>query len=65
MLAVYAVWRARRVRATTFNVMQFFHGLLPGQTPTRFAAGSESGRGVPYGVAIMLGGIAAVLLFRA
>ena len=65
VLAVYTMVRARAVRATTFNVLHFFFGLLPGQSLPRFAAPSDRRRGVPYGVAITLGSLVAVFLFRA
>jgi prepilin peptidase CpaA len=65
VLAVYTMVRARAVRATTFNVLRFFFGLLPGQSSPRFAAPSDRRRGVPYGVAITLGSLVAVFLFRA
>lgn len=65
LLAVFVMIRARAVRGTAVNVTQFFFGLLPGQSLPRFAAPSDRRRGVPYGVAITLGSLASVLLFRA
>src|SRR5215204_4623251 len=65
VLAVFTMVRARAVRGTSVNVLQFFLGLLPGQSLPRFAAPSDRRRGVPYGVAITLGSLVSVLLFRA
>src|SRR5215208_5716005 len=65
VLAVFVMVRARAVRGVGVNVLQFFFGLLPGQSLPLFAAPSERRRSVPYGVAITLGSLVSVLLFRA
>lgn len=60
-LAIYSMIRNRTVRATLHNVMRIFVGLLPGWEMPRFAMPPDRRYTVPYGVAIMLGSLIAVM----
>ena len=64
-LAVYTMLRAGAVRETMFRVVRIFVGLMPGWEMPRFAAPADRRHTIPYGVAISLGSIASVLIFRA
>ena len=53
-----------RVKTTMFGVMQFFYGLLPGQTVPRFAIPADRSYTLPYAVPICFGSLLAFLLFH-
>lgn len=66
VLAIYSMIRARVVRRTMFNLLQFFVGLLPGWQLPRFAAAATDRRHtIPYGVAITVGSLISLVVFRA
>lgn len=63
VLALVTMLRARLVRSTALNVAHFFIGLLPGWQLPRFDA--VPGRAtIPYGVAIVLGSLITLVVFR-
>ena len=64
-LAFFKMFEAGVARATAVNVLSFFHGLLPGRHVPRFSAPADRRLGVPYGVAIGFGSLAAAWLYRA
>ena len=66
VLAVCKMLYARSARKTLIGVLQFFVGLLPGGQVPRFeAAASDRRYTIPYGVAITLGSLLSLLIFRA
>jgi prepilin peptidase CpaA len=65
VLAICKMIYARRVGATMFGVMQFFYGLLPGQTVPRFEVPADRSYTLPYAVPICLGSVVSFFLFRA
>jgi prepilin peptidase CpaA len=64
-LALFKMFRAGVARATAFNVLSFFHGLLPGRSVPRFRAPDDKRLGVPYGVAVACGSLAAAYFYHA
>ena len=66
VLAVCKMVYSRRVRTTALALVQFGFGLLPGGSIPRFeATPGDRSRTVPYGVAICLGSLVSLLVFRA
>jgi prepilin peptidase CpaA len=65
VLAVVTMVRGGVVKETLFRVMQIFVGLLPGWEMPRFAVPAERGHTIPYGVAITVGSLISVAIFRA
>lgn len=65
VIAVYSMIRARTVRTTMQRVLMILVGLLPGWQVPRFAVPADRRHTIPYGVAIMLGSLISVALFRA
>jgi prepilin peptidase CpaA len=65
VIAVYSMIRARTVRTTMQRVVMILVGLLPGWQMPRFAVPADRRHTIPYGVAIMLGSLISVALFRA
>jgi prepilin peptidase CpaA len=65
VLAIVATIRARAVRSTALRVVQILVGLLPGWQMPRFAIPADRRLTIPYGVAITLGSIITVAVFRA
>jgi len=65
LLAVIATLRAGAARATFLRVLQILVGLLPGWQMPRFAVPSDRKLTIPYGVAITLGSIITLAVFRA
>lgn len=64
-LAIYSMFRARVAGQTMFRVLQFFIGLLPGWELPRFhALAIDRRHTIPYGVAITLGSLISLFLFR-
>lgn len=64
-LAIYSMVRAGIVRATMHNVLMIFVGLLPGFQMPRFAVPADRRHTIPYGVAITLGSLISLVIFRA
>jgi len=65
VLAIVKMVYSGRARATMFGVMQFFYGLLPGQTVPRLAIPADRSYTLPYAVPICFGSVLAFLLFHA
>lgn len=64
LLAMVSVIRAGAVKATMYRVLQIFIGFLPGWEMPRFSVPTDRRHTVPYGVAITLGGLISVAIFR-
>jgi prepilin peptidase CpaA len=65
-LALFKMIHTRTTRTTLLNVGQFFLGSVAGYGAPRFAASAaDRGRTIPYGVAICVGSLISVLVFRA
>ncbi len=65
VLAVVTMIRAGAVRETLWRVAQIFVGLLPGWEMPRFSVPAERRYTIPYGVAITLGSLISLAIFRA
>src|ERR1044072_7976282 len=65
VLAVISTVRARAVVETAHRVLQILIGFLPGWQVPRFAVPADRRLTVPYGVAICLGSLISLFLFRA
>jgi prepilin peptidase CpaA len=65
LLAVVSMLAAGNAAATMRRVMQIFAGLLPGFPVPRFALPADKRHTIPYGVAITLGSLISVVIFRA
>ena len=65
VLAVVSMLRAGSVRATMQRVLQIFVGLLPGWPMPRFSVPADKRHTIPYGVAITLGSLISLMIFRA
>jgi prepilin peptidase CpaA len=63
VLAVYTMLRAGTVFSTLHGVLRIFVGILPGWEMPRFKIAPDRKHTIPYGVAIMLGSLIAVVLF--
>ena len=64
-LAVVTMFRAGTVKETLWRVVQIFIGFLPGWEMPRFSVPAERRYTIPYGVAITLGSLISLALFRA
>lgn len=64
LLAVVSMVRAGMVMTTMHRVLQILLGLLPGWQMPRFAVPADRKHTIPYGVAITLGSIISVGVFR-
>jgi prepilin peptidase CpaA len=64
VLAILQMVYSGRVRTTMFGVLQFFYGLLPGQTVPRFDIPADRSYTLPYAVPICFGSLLAFLLFH-
>lgn len=64
VLAVVSMVRAGTVRSTLFNVLRLFVGFLPGWQMPRFSVPSDRRYTIPYGVAITLGSLISLAVFR-
>jgi len=64
LLALISVIRAGVVRSTMHRVLQIFCGFLPGWEMPRFNVPADRRHTVPYGVAITIGGLISVAIFR-
>lgn len=65
VLAVYSILRNGTVLTTLTRVLQIFVGLLPGWQIPRFDVPADRRHTLPYGVAITLGSIISLFVFRA
>jgi prepilin peptidase CpaA len=65
VLAVFSMVRAGAVRTTLLNVLRIFVGLLPGWEMPRFSIPADRRLTIPYGVAITLGSLISLAVFRA
>jgi prepilin peptidase CpaA len=65
LLAVVSIVRAGTVKTTLHRVLQIFVGLLPGWQMPRFAVPADRTHTIPYGVAITMGSIISIAIFRA
>lgn len=65
VLGVVSMLRAGSAGATMRRVLQIFVGLLPGWPMPRFAVPADKRHTIPYGVAITLGSLISVMIFRA
>jgi prepilin peptidase CpaA len=64
VLAVISILRNGAVVTTMHRVLQIFVGLLPGWQLPRFAVPTDRRQTIPYGVAITIGGLISVAMFR-
>jgi prepilin peptidase CpaA len=64
VLAIFKMVYSRRVKATMFGVLQFFYGLLPGQTVPRFDIPADRSYTLPYALPICFGSLLAFFLFH-
>ena len=65
LLALVSILRSGAVRATMQRVLQILVGLLPGWQVPRFAVPSDRAHTIPYGVAITIGSVISMAIFRA
>ena len=65
VLAVYTILRNGTLVSTLLRVLQIFVGLLPGGQIPRFSIPSDRRHTIPYGVAITLGSLISLFVFRA
>ena len=65
VMAIVKMVYSGRAKTTMFGVMQFFYGLLPGQTVPRFAIPADRSYTLPYAVPICFGSLLTFLLFHA
>lgn len=64
ILAICKMIYKRRVVSTMLRVVQFFIGLLPGQTVPRMSVPADPTYTLPYAVPICLGSVVSFFLFR-
>lgn len=64
LLAVVSMVRSGMVRTTMHRVLQILVGMLPGWQMPRFAVPSDRKYTIPYGVAITMGSIISIAIFR-
>lgn len=65
LLAIVSMLRAGIVMSTMHRVLQIFVGMLPGWQMPKFAVPADRRYTIPYGVAITLGSIISITIFRA
>ena len=65
LLAIISIIRSGMVVTTMHRVLQIFVGMLPGWQMPKFAVPVDRKYTIPYGVAITLGSIISVAIFRA
>lgn len=63
-LAVYSMLRAGTVFSTLHGVLRIFVGVIPGWEMPRFALPQDRRHTIPYGVAIMLGSLITIAVFK-
>jgi len=64
LLAVVSMIRAGMVMTTMHRVLQIFVGMLPGWEMPKFAVPADRKYTLPYGVAITMGSIISIAIFR-
>lgn len=64
VLAIYSMIRSGTVLSTLHSVLRIFVGMLPGWEMPRFSLPANRKHTIPYGVAIMIGSVIVVALFR-
>jgi len=64
LLAIYTMLRAGTVVTTLHGVLRIFVGLLPGWEMPRFTMAPDHRHTIPYGVAIVLGSLISVAVFK-
>jgi prepilin peptidase CpaA len=64
LLAIVSTLRAGLVMSTMHRVLQIFVGMLPGWQMPRFAVPTNRAHTIPYGVAITVGSIISITIFR-
>jgi prepilin peptidase CpaA len=64
LLAVVSIISAGTVMTTLHRVLQIFVGLLPGWQMPKFAVPADRTHTIPYGVAITMGSIISIAIFR-
>src|SRR6267143_225838 len=65
LLALVSIVRTGMVVTTMHRVLQIFVGMLPGWQLPKFAVPADRRYTIPYGVAITLGSIISMAIFRA
>jgi prepilin peptidase CpaA len=65
VLGVFSMIRAGQVKLTMMRVFQILIGLLPGQSVPRFPVPADRRFTIPYGVAITIGSVISLVVFRA
>lgn len=65
LLAIVSIVRAGIVMSTMHRVLQIFVGMLPGWQMPKFVVPADRRYTIPYGVAITLGSIISITIFRA
>jgi len=65
VLAVVSIVRSGAVRTTMQRVVQILVGLLPGWQMPKFAVPTDRSHTIPYGVAITIGSVISMAIFRA
>jgi len=64
LLAVVSMVRAGKVITTMHRVLQIFVGMLPGWQMPKFAIPVDRKHTIPYGVAITMGSVISLAIFR-
>lgn len=64
LLAVVSIIRAGILMTTMHRVLQILIGLLPGWQMPKFAVPADRKHTIPYGVAITMGSIISIAIFR-
>jgi len=64
LLAFYTMLRAGTVLTTLHGVLRIFVGLLPGWEMPRFTMAPDRRHTIPYGVAIVIGSLISVAVFK-
>ena len=64
VLAMISIIRSGRVMTTMNRVLQILVGLLPGWNMPKFAVPADRSHTIPYGVAITVGSIISLAIFR-
>ncbi|HSS19573.1 MAG TPA: A24 family peptidase [Pyrinomonadaceae bacterium] len=64
LLAIVSMVRAGKVMTTMHRVLQIFVGMLPGWQMPKFAVPVDRKHTIPYGVAITMGSVISVAIFR-
>ena len=64
VLAVVSIIRSGMVKTTMHRVLQILVGMLPGWQMPKFAVPTDRRLTIPYGVAITMGSIISIAIFR-